>query len=149
MSNFLTGPTLVSPGNVEDRFDSAVVAVGTRHFNEEGSFIFVGCGTSNVNSGEPLSVTSAGLAAVVRGDSDLGAFIGHALKPFTSGEYGFARLTGLTSVYLPSGVAAGGAIQLSSTIGQYAALTTSGQQVGIALEASPNAGGLTDVILGV
>lgn len=146
-SNILTGPVLVTPHDATVRTTDARATLGTRGFSEDGEFVYVKSVIANVNSGEPVTLRS-GFDTVERGDADRGGFLGVAEVPLASGEYGYVRVKGPCEAYVASGVVAGGMLELSATIGQLKALTSSGQSVGIALEASPNDNGLTSVVLG-
>jgi len=90
----LTGPVLATPAEDSlSRFDSEVIAVGTRAFAADGEYLFVKAGGAITASGDPVSVDGL-LSAVKRGDIDVGAFIGVAEAPFASGEYGWIKTRG-------------------------------------------------------
>ncbi len=147
-SIILSGPVLVTPAdNANSRHSEAKATVGTRGFSEDGEFVYVGATVATSASGEPVSLVSS-FSAVVRGDADLGGFLGVAEAPIASGEYGYVRVKGPCTAQVASGVVAGNRLELSATVGFLKAITTSGVSVGIALEASPDAGGATDIVLG-
>lgn len=133
----LTGPPLATPVNSLDRSTTARATVGSLASSEVATYIYVGAGEAITTSGDPVSANAA-LSSVKRGDTDTGAFLGVAEAPFASGEYGYIVKRGLTSAVLASGVAAGGLVELSATVGQLKAITTSGTAVGVALEAAAN-----------
>lgn len=138
-SNVLTGPVMMVPAiDGTTRHSTAQVTVGTQAWSEDGDWVYVTAGGAITTSGDPVSVAGA-LSAVVRGDLDVGQFLGIAEAPFASGESGYVRRHGPTSVVVESGAVAGGGLQLSSTVGKLKAITTSGTQIAIALEASDNA----------
>ena len=148
-SQILSGRPLFSPeGDADSRHSEAKATPGFLASSEDGDFVYIGMASNSatVNSGEPVSA-GAGLSACVRGDSDAGAFLGIANAPISSGEFGFIRRSGPVTAYVASGAVAGTPLELSGTAGQLKPLTSSGQQVGIALASSPNGAGLTSVYL--
>lgn len=121
------------------RHSTAQVTVGTINQTENGEVVYIGAGGAITASGDPVSVAGA-LSACVRGDLDVGVCAGMAEAPFASGEYGWIRKSGPCSMVVESGAAAGVGVQLSSTVGKLKAITTSGTQIGVMLEASDDAG---------
>lgn len=147
-STILTGPVLVTPAqDANSRHSTPKVTVGTRAFSEDGEFVYVTAIVATVSSGEPVSLVNS-FAGVKRGDSDVGGFLGIAEAPIASGQSGYVRVKGPCTAQVASGVVAGGLLELSATVGFLKALTTSGQSVGVALAASPNADGATSIVLG-
>jgi hypothetical protein len=137
-ATILTGPVLVTAaGTSAHRSTTAGATVGSRGYSENGEFVYVTAGGAITVSGDPVSVAGA-LSAVVRGDSDSGAFLGCAEAPFASGESGYVRVKGETLMIVESGAVAGDEVQLSSTVGKLKKITTSGSAIGIALAASDN-----------
>jgi hypothetical protein len=135
----LTGPVMVSPAtDSTTRHATAQVPVGTRAESFDGAFAYVTAGGTISSGGDPVSV-AGGLDAVVRGDADVGAFLGIAEAAFASGESGFVRTKGPTTAVVESGAAAGDYLELSDTVGKLEVLA-SGVPVAIALEASDDDG---------
>ena len=135
----LTGPVSLTPAvDSLTRHDEALAAIGSMAYGADGEFIYVTAGGAITVSGDPVSASGA-LSAVVRGDLDVGAFLGIAEAPFASGESGYIRTKGPTTAVVESGAVAGGLLQLSGTVGKLKAITTSGTAVAVALEASDDA----------
>ena len=135
----LTGPVEFVPAkDSTTRSTTALASVGSRAYAENGEFVYVGAGGAITTSGDPVSASGA-LSAVLRGDLDVGAFLGCAEAPFASGEYGYIRVKGPASMVVESGAVAGDSLQLSGTVGKLKKTTASGDQVAIALAASDDA----------
>lgn len=138
----LTGPVLMTPAiDSTTRSTTALAAVGSRAYSEDGEFIYVKAAGATTASGQPVSVPtgSGGLSGVVIGDLDTGAFSGIADALFASGEYGYVRVKGPASVVVESGAVGGDLLQLSGTAGKLKKITTSGDAIAVALTASDNA----------
>lgn len=136
----LTGPVAVVPASDSlSRHATALASVGSRAFSEDGEFVYVGAGGAITASGDPVSVAGE-LSAVLRGGTGVGAFLGSAEAPFASGEYGYIRVKGPTTGVVESGAVAGDQIELSSNVGKFKKITTSGTAVGICKATSDNAG---------
>lgn len=143
----LTGPVLATPAqNSLSRFDSEVIAVGTKAFSADGEYVFVKAGGAITASGDPVSASGT-LSAVLRGDLDVGGFIGVAEAPFASGEYGWVKTKGTVDAVVASGTTVGQELQLSATVGQLKAITTSGTAVAVALAANAGAAAKKSVFL--
>lgn len=135
----LTGPVMLTPAKDSGtRSTTALAAVNSRAYSEDGEFVYVKAGGAITTSGDPVSLSGT-LSAVLRGDLDVGAFIGIAEAPFASGEYGYIRVKGPASVVVESGAVAGDSLQLSGTVGKLKKTTSSGDQIATALAASDNA----------
>lgn len=136
----LTGPLLLTaPGDSAKRHSSAQHTVGAIGYSEDGQFVYVTAGGAIGTSGDPVTLNGA-LSAVVRGDLDVGAFLGCAESPFASGESGFIRTKGKTLMVVESGAVAGDELELSGTVGKlkkYAGTTR--RACAIAQAASDNA----------
>jgi hypothetical protein len=136
----LSGPNQFAPAvDSLTRHATAQATVGHRISNADGAYVYVTAGGAITTSGDPVSA-AGGLNAVVRGDLDVGAFLGIAEAPFASGESGYIRVQGPTTAVVESGAAAGSLIELSGNVGKLKPITTSGRAVGCMLAASDDAG---------
>lgn len=122
------------------RSTTALEPVGKVVYTEDGAYLYVKAAGALTASGDPVSIDGLLSVGVKRGDLDVGSFIGVSEAPFASGEYGYIKAKGLVQAVLASGTTVGGRVQLSATVGQLTNITTSGDAVGIALEAGANDG---------
>lgn len=136
----LTGPALAldAPGLSSARHSSALIAVGSRAYSQDGEYVFIkAIATIPINT--PVG-TITDLSNCQAGDLGVAEYVGVADAAFASGEWGYVRVRGPAGVVVESGASAGEFLELSATVSTLKTLTTSGVAVARLEEDSDDAG---------